>query len=94
MAVQTREAPVALKRGQAGGLALVRKHGRAYMGEIGRLGGRPRASTINDIITSAMASGAQNCEKEEAHRKGRKELLGLWKEKQASTEIITQGEKQ
>lgn len=76
-------------KGQAGGLALVRKYGHEHMRDIGRLGGHPRALTIDDIKQS-IAPAAQKSEKEESHRKGLKELLRLWKQKQACSKIIAQ----
>jgi len=76
-------------RGQAGGLALVQKYGREYFSVIGRLGGRSRALTSDDINRN-IAPAAQI--RERRHGKGLKELLRLWEEKQACSSIIAQGQ--
>ena len=75
-------------KGQAGGLALVQKYGQEHLEEIGRMGGRPRALTVDDINRN-IASVAQIKERGH-HGKGLKELLGLWRQKQACSAIITQ----
>lgn len=82
MPVIVKETPMKLKRGQAGGIALVQKHGRDYMSDIGRRGGRPRSLIIDAFTSSGTVSGAQDIKKEVVPGKGRKELLKLWKEKQ------------
>ena len=75
-------------KGQAGGLALIQKCGRDHMRDIGQLGGRPRALTIDDINRN-IAPAAQIKERE--HGKGLKELLGLWRQRQACSAIIAPG---
>jgi len=79
-----------LRKGQAGGLALVQKYGREHMENIGCLGGRPRAPTI-DNIPASIAPAAKKRRKEIRRRESLKELLGLWEIKQASSGIIAQG---
>lgn len=75
-------------KGQAGGLALVQKYGQEHMKDISRMGGRPRALSVGNINRN-MASAAQK-EKEERHGKGLKELLRLWKERQACFAVVEQ----
>ena len=79
-----------LNRGQAGGLALVQKHGRQHMQAIGRKGGRPRSLTVEDITPIASATCEQ--EKEKRHGKSRVELLRLWNVKRSSSCILPEGE--
>ena len=74
-----------LLRGQAGGLALTQKYGREHMRAIGRKGGRPRALTSADIIPS-IASAPHEQGKEQWHGKSHRELLRLWRERQAASD--------
>jgi hypothetical protein len=83
-AVKTMTTATQLNRGQAGGLALVRKHGHHHMSEIGRLGGRPRALMIGDIPPAAAANRRNG--KEQRHGKSLGELRRLWRERQAASD--------
>ena len=76
-------------KGQAGGLALVRKYSREHMRDTGRLGGRPRALTIDDIKQNIIPVAQI---KERGHGKGLSGLLGLWRQRQACSAIIAPGQ--
>jgi hypothetical protein len=75
-----------LNKGQAGGLAVIQKYGQEHMQAIGRKGGRPRALTVKDIIPEAASADSGNG-KGQRHGKSLKELLRLWRERQAASGI-------
>jgi hypothetical protein len=87
-AVKTMTTATKLNRGQTGGRVLIQKYGREHMRIIGQAGGRPRALTVKDIIPEAVSADSGNG-KGQRHGKSLKELLGLWRERQAAS---TEGE--
>ena len=70
------------RQGVSGGLATLTRYGLEYYRRIGRMGGRPRSQTIDDI-KRRTASSANDIKKEVMHGKGLplKELKRLYAER-------------
>jgi len=65
-----------MKRGQAGGAALVERYGNEHMREIGRKGVRPRSKNIHEVFASRQPIKIQEKELSQPV------LLAAWRRRQ------------
>jgi len=66
--------------GRIGGLQTYLKHGRAHMAAMGRLGGRPRLATLEEIRESQRTEEKENEDRrKDTARLSLKHLRELWR---------------